>query len=200
MTLRIRGARGRVVEFGGGANMLWIDAGNSSSDQNLSSIEKRDNITRVGARRGAVPLGARKTAVRATISTWPFRSSVAIWVARAALMLLVFVQVPEEGLYSSALEKMTKELLTSSSPPATGNPPFGSSVAVPPSRAVFMLPVIAELPGLSPRAGTAVLVSSPMGKNPTNTSVRMAPNLCAFARIFATSSTSVRMTSARLTI
>jgi hypothetical protein len=58
-----------------------------------------------------------------------------------------------------------------------------------------MLPVVVQKPEAAAMAGTAVLATSPMANSPTDTSVRIAPNLCAFAQIIANSSTTVRMTS-----
>src|SRR5438067_5697980 len=57
-------------------------------------------------------------------------------------MLPVGVKVPVVGLYNSALARSPVE----SAPPATSTVPLLSSVAVWPSRALFMLPVGVKVP------------------------------------------------------
>jgi hypothetical protein len=98
-------------------------------------------------------------------------------------MLPVTVHVPVAGLYSSAL--LRKPVVPS--PPATSTWPFGSSVAVWSVRAVFKLPVFAQVPEVPAKAGTGVLATKPTASNAANTSVRIGANLFVFLQIMPTS-------------
>src|ERR1700722_19107415 len=85
------------------------------------------------------PLEASPPATR----TSPLCSIViAAWV-RAVFMLAVVVQVPVEGLYSSAL---VSQLPLGSWPPATRTGPSPSRGAEAASRPLFMLPVVVQVP------------------------------------------------------
>src|ERR1035437_4600422 len=100
-------------------------------------------------------------------------------------MLPVTVHVPVAGLYSSALASGVAE--APSRPPATSTWPFGSSVAVWSVRAVFKLPVFAQVPEVPAKAGRVVLAIHPTASNATNPSLRTVANLCTFLQIMTTS-------------
>src|SRR3954451_17829806 len=84
-----------------------------------------------------------------TMRTLPLGSSVAAEEARGEAMEPVVLQVPDAGLYTSALSRPD--------PPAMRTLPLLSSVAVCPPRPEFMAPVEAHEPGHVGSPATAKL-------------------------------------------
>src|SRR5260221_5173088 len=92
-------------------------------------------------------------------------------------MLLVVVQLPVAGLYSSAVAVNVTLILPPDGliltiPPATKTWPFGSSVAVWDSRGVVMLPVTLHLPETGSYSSALVSLFADVPSPPPATSTR----------------------------